>query len=257
MHMQAARRFAKAAQQYEQHARVQKQAASQFDNWLAGLNLLTPNSIAEIGCGTGFLSRLLYKRYPTTTFVLTDLAPGMVEHCRANFAPSERLRFQVCDGRSARFTPSADWIVSTMCFQWFDPLAPVLAHHFEQSRVLAFSILLDGSFSKWRAAHAKSDCSAGLQALPHYDDVRSACSLLDANVHVHRISLTEWHDDGISFANSLRVIGADLPRPQHQPVNLKAVCKHLKNGFAANYEIGFFCIEKDLNRIEIDMSVRA
>lgn len=237
--------FSNAAQRYEQGAQIQKQAAMQFENWLANLGLQRPDVIAEIGCGTGFLSRLLHQRYPEAAMQITDFAPGMVEFCRASFEPSALLQFQVCDGRSACFAHNPDWIVSTMCFQWFDPLIPVLMHHFQQSRVLAFSVLLDGSFAQWQAVHAQLGWSSGLQPLPCHDDLLAACRKFDAQcVHAHRISLVERHADGLSFAKSLRTIGADQARTKHRPVNLRSVCRQLKSGLASNYEIGFYCVQK-------------
>ncbi len=169
----------------------------------------------------------------------------MVERCRAGFAPSPLLQFSVCDGRDAVFTPTPDWIVSTMCFQWFDPLPPVLAHHFGNARVLGFSVLLDGSFAQWRAAHASLGLEAGLHRCPNFDALRRACEeLRPARLHVQRISLTEQHANGQSFAQSLRAIGADQPRPGHRPIALRPVFRQLEQGIAANYEIGFFCLEK-------------
>jgi malonyl-CoA O-methyltransferase len=242
---EVATRFSEAAKRYEQAAHIQKQSAILFDTWLAGLSLKQPNLITEIGCGTGFLSHLLQQRYTRAMLQLTDIAPGMIDYCRAGFEQSDLLQFQVCDGRTTRFSQDPDWVLSTMCFQWFDPLTPVLEHHFKHSRVIAFSILLDGSFTAWRAAHARLGLSPGLQSFQKYDALLKTCNQLRASrVNAHRFSLPEQHENGLSFAKSLRAIGADQPRLNHQPVNLRSVCKELGNGFISNYEIGFFCIEK-------------
>lgn len=245
MHDPVAARFSEAAGRYEQVARVQAQAAFQFDAWLAQLGLAAPASIAEIGCGTGLFTRLLHARHPAARLHATDLAPAMVERCRAGFPPATNLQFTVCDGRHARFEPMPDWIVSTMCFQWFDPLLPALERHFSGARVLAFSILLDGSFVEWRAAHERLGRVPGLHTCPDYDALLRACGALSGGrMHAQRISLTEQHPDGQSFAHSLRAIGADQPHAGHRPANLRPVFRQMEQGIAANYEIGFFCLEK-------------
>ncbi len=245
MHSPVAARFSDAAGRYEQAAHVQQQAASAFDAWLAQLGLAAPASIAEIGCGTGFFTRLLHARYPDARLHATDLAPAMVERCRASLPPAPGLQFSVRDGRDAIFAPPPDWIVSTMCFQWFDPLPPVLAHHFCHARVLAFSVLLDGSFAPWRDAHARLGLAPGLLACPDYATLLRACTDLGARrLHSQRISLVEQHANGQSFVHSLRAIGADQPRPGHRPVALRQVLRQLESGVAANYEIGFFCLER-------------
>lgn len=247
MYDPVAQRFSDAARRYEQNAKVQKQAATEFDNWLASLGLSAPDAIAEIGCGTGFFSRLLRQRYPQAALCLSDLAPEMIAVCRSQFTPSDLLHLetQVQDGRNACFDPQPDWIVSTMCFQWFQPLQPVLAHHLAHSNVLAFSILLDGSFAQWQAAHQALGVSSGVQAMPSFEEVLEACRLPGVQrIHTQRISLEECHPNGLSFAASLRAIGADHAKENHRPVNLRAVCRQLENGFSANYEIGFFCLER-------------
>ena len=240
-----ARRFSAAAQHYEQAAHIQKQAASLFDAWLADLHIDTPARIAEIGCGTGLLTRLLHARYPDAALLATDLAPAMLEYCCNTLGAAPNIQYRVCDGRTACFDPAPDWIVSAMCFQWFDPLLPVLRHHLAQSRVLAFSLMLDGSFSEWRAAHAQLGLRPGLRTCPDYDTLLQACREMGASrIHAQRISLTEQHANGLLFADSLRIIGADQPRSGYQPINLRPVLRQLQNGVHANYEIGFFCIEK-------------
>lgn len=240
-----AERFSNAAERYEQSAHIQRQAAVLFDAWLAGLKLEAPQRIAEIGCGTGLLTRLLRARFPQAAIEATDLAPAMVEFCRRSLGEQAHIRYRVCNGRTARFDPAAHWIVSAMCFQWLLPLRPVLQHHLAQSRVLAFSLVLDGSFSAWRTAHAQAGIEPGLQPLPEFAALLAECEGLGlGTVHAQRISLTEWHADGLSFAGSLRAIGADRPRDRHVPKNLRPVMRRLQSGCDANYEIGFFCIEK-------------
>lgn len=243
-----AQRFSQAAQQYEAAAVIQRQAADLFHDWLLQLALPTPHRIAEIGCGTGLLSRLLLAQHPDTQLLMTDLAPGMVAYCRERFGGSGPMRYAVCDGLTARFDPVPDWIVSAMCFQWFAPLGPVLRHHLGQCEVLAFSTLLEGSFSDWRAAHAQAGVRDGLQPVPEFASLLAFCQNLSQELglelQAHHITLNEAHEDGLSFARSLRTIGADLPSSSHRPVNLHPVLRQLRGGFSANYEIGFFCLRK-------------
>lgn len=245
MHDTVAQRFSAAADRYEQAARIQAEAAVRFDAWLAQLGLDAPASITEIGCGTGFFTRLLHARFPHASLHATDLAPAMLERCRAGFPSKANLQFSLCDGRHASFESAPDWIVSTMCFQWFDPLLPVLKRYADCSRVLAFSIPLDGSFAEWRNAHERAGLAPGLLACPDYDALLRACQdLSNGRLHACRLSLSERHPDGLSFARSLRAIGADMAQAGHRPANLRPVLRQMEQGTTANYEIGFFCLEK-------------
>lgn len=240
-----AERFSRSAHLYESEALVQEEAAIRFDAWLARQVVARPGHIVEIGCGTGFLTRRLRERFPESLIQATDLAPAMVDRCREAMQACGGMQFAVCDGRDAIFDPEPDWIVSAMCFQWFDPLQAVLEHHLAQSKVLAFSIMLDGSFSAWRRAHQALNLVPGLHDCPNYDRLLQTCHRLGASkVHSERVWLHRHHADGRSFARSLRAIGADQPRAGHVPVSLKPVLRLLDKGFDADYEIGFFYIEK-------------
>lgn len=240
-----AARFSAAAHRYEQAAPIQKQVAAEFDAWLASQGAPRPARIAEIGCGTGFLTRLLHARYPDALLLATDLAPAMVDYCRDRLPHDARLQFAVRDGRNTIFDPAPDWIVSSMCFQWFEPLQTVLAHHLARSRVLAFSVMLESSFAAWRTAHMRVGATPGLHVCPNYARLQQICRQLGASrTSSHWISLNERHANGLSFMRSLRAIGADTPRAGHAPANLKPVLRQLEQGCDANYDIGFFYLER-------------
>lgn len=238
-------RFSRSAQRYESEAVIQRVAAAQFDSWLAHQIPRSPQRIAEIGCGTGFLTRLLRERFPDCLVQATDIAPRMVELCRAAVGEDDRVELSVCDGRDVRFNPSPELVVSAMCFQWFDPLLPVLAHHLSQSPALGFSIMLDRSFSQWRAAHKMANLQPGLHRCPSFEQVEEACYAAGGlRVQSKRIRLHQEFPDGRSFIQSLRAIGADQPRNDYAPINLKPVLRLLERGVIADYEIGFFYVER-------------
>ena len=240
-------RFAAAAGRYSEHARAQAEAAERFEAWLAQqAGERSPQQIVELGCGTGFLTERLLRRHAGARLLATDLAPGMVAQCRERLGDGGgRLQFAVCDARRAAFAGAPDWIVSSFCFQWFEDLPQVLAQLLPQGRVLAFSVLLDGSFAGWREAHRAAGLRCGLRELPQWEGLRAACGALGARRLVaERIVVHEPHADGLSFARALRAIGADTPRPGHRPVPLRAVLRAMEGGYDANYEVGFFWIER-------------
>lgn len=252
-----AQRFAQAANQYEAHAHAQRTIAEQFAVWLnvlAQQQQQQPQRIAEIGCGTGLLSAHLQHDYPQAALLLTDIAPAMLASCQQRFAGvandlpagrSSAIRFAQGDGQTIRFTPQPDWIVSSMCFQWFADLPTVLARHAAQCQVLAFAILLDGSFTSWREAHEQLGLQHGLQALPAFAELEAVCQRLpQRRLITQQISVKQVHHNGLDFARALRAIGADTPHQQHQPVPLRRVLRQLEQGCTANYEVGLFWLEQ-------------
>lgn len=268
-----AARFNYAAKSYEGAAVMQKLAAERFDAWLAENNKalndtnisngttlalpsyqannqhqwqagLSPRRIAEIGCGTGFLTRCLQRRYGQAHMHITDLAPTMLAYCRDSLPTAPQLSFAIADARNVRFSPTPDWIVSTMCFQWLDDLPRVLKWHAEQCRVLAFSVLLDSSFSTWQQAHQAQNLPLGLRSLPGWQWLSELIDKLPTTKTASaRFTLTEQYSDGLHFLRTLKKIGASHPRQGYDPINLRPILKNFTDGLTANYDIGFFWIE--------------
>jgi SAM-dependent methyltransferase len=257
------RRFDRHAAEYESAATVQRNAASEFALWLSQcaqqLNLAAPAKIAELGCGTGFLTGHLLRQYPKARLLATDLSPAMVAQCAHQLGSEPgtagRLRTEVCDARTVNWKAigaDPDWTVSAMCFQWFDDVPQVVAHLSSQTRVLAFSVMLDGSFAEWRQAHARVGAECGLRALPSWDSLNLALQALASQERAskpwklasHRLQVAAPMQDGLSFARMLRAIGADAAAPGHQPVNLRPVLRSLSAGFVAHYDIGFFLLAR-------------
>lgn len=254
---QIAQRFAQAAGQYEAHAHAQREIAAQFSAWLkvqAQQSKQQPEKIAEIGCGTGLLSAHLCHDYPAAQLLLTDIAPAMLARCQQRFADevvtltdsqSPAIHYALADGQQISFAPQPDWIVSSMCFQWFVDLPKVLAMHAAQCQVLAFAVLLDGSFAPWRAAHEHLGLRHGLRTLPSLTEIERACQTIPhCQFKTQHISVKQVHHNGLDFARALRAIGADTPHQQHQPVLLRPVLRQLEQGCGANYEVGLFWIER-------------
>ena len=78
-----AQSFGARAETYDAHADLQRRVAERLVRLLP--QLAAPR-VFELGCGTGLFSRHLLARYADGTFLLTDLAPSMVEQCRRNLA---------------------------------------------------------------------------------------------------------------------------------------------------------------------------
>ena len=81
-----------------------------------------PRRVLDVGCGTGYLLRLLAERYPQATELAgIDAAPSMIE-AADQFADDQRLRFTVGVAERLPFPDDAfDLVVSTTSFDhWAD-----------------------------------------------------------------------------------------------------------------------------------------
>ena len=106
------RRFERAADSYDIFSVVQRGMA---DRLVAGIER-EPSSILDLGCGTGYLTALLGKRFPAAQIVAVDFAPAMIELARRRVPGA---RFLAQDIEELEPEPgSYDLIASNATVQW-------------------------------------------------------------------------------------------------------------------------------------------
>jgi len=145
---------------YDNHAQVQRIMADRLVNLLKEKEKegykVGPN-ILEIGCGTGALTQLIIKDWPSTSITALDIAPAMIKVAEqrilsvlgtedansiistnsststnnTNSSQKGRFRFIHADVEKWAAEASAstfDIIVSNACFQWLSHPEQTLAH---------------------------------------------------------------------------------------------------------------------------------
>lgn len=250
----ASRRFSDAARDYDHHARVQKHSAQHLCQWLEQMlpAPFEPKACVDVGSGTGFLSEYLLNKFPTSAVHAVDLAQGMLTELKRKY-PTERLRTHLINGEELAvehlWIPNHSLLISGMCAQWFSNLEEAIRRWLSVSNTVAFSVLLDGSFQAWETAHEDTGQKSGLRQLPNHEELQDIMHTLVAEgiaAHTahHTKDFLDHHPDGLSFARSLRAIGADQPRMNHTPVNLRKVLSALGEGCTMNYHIGFYYLER-------------
>lgn len=94
---------------------------------LAGLIPQEParDSVLELGCGTGHLTRELLRRFPDARFLVTDLAPSMLGFCGEHLCEIDRARIRLerLDARAPHLGETFDLVASSAVVQWFPDLA--------------------------------------------------------------------------------------------------------------------------------------
>lgn len=167
--------FGAAAAYYDDHAGPQRQAAALVADLAQRQRPDGVARILEIGCGTGLLTRDIQARWPGVELVVTDLSPGMLD-----VAASRGLvaaTFLEMDGEAPSFDgPWFDLILSSLAFQWFDDLAGAvarLAGLLRPGGSLIFSTMGQGSFARWRAAHAVCGVACGVPDYPTLEALRA------------------------------------------------------------------------------------
>lgn len=113
--------FERAASEYDTAAVLQREIA---DHMLERLDLvkLKPETILDAGCGTGYCSRDLAKRYRRARILGLDIASSMVRRARSKAGWFSKSRFVCGDTEALPFaTGSIDLVVSNLTLQWCRP----------------------------------------------------------------------------------------------------------------------------------------
>ena len=232
------------ARDYDRNARVQHDVARDLAKRIAALDLPDNPRILEIGCGTGFLTRALIDAGIGGEWLVTDIAPAMIDRCKARVGEGPCRRFGVMDGEyGLPETGEYDLVCSSLAMQWFDDQGMGLARMLRTLRPgghCLFATLGAGTFAQWRAAHEAQGLEAGTR---HFAPVAELEAMnMDARVGDLVIqNRVEDHADALAFLRSLRAIGAGTPQPSHRPLGpaemRRVMARFEQQGAAVTYEV--------------------
>lgn len=222
-----AARFGAAAERYDEHSLVQREAAARLARRVLALALPPVRRVLEVGCGTGHLTREL-RGHIGGEWTVSDIAPAMVAACVRN---NPGVAGVVMDAEhpvveAGRF----DLVVSSLTAQWFADLPAALATLcglLAPGGRIALATLGSGSFGEWRAAHA----ALGLRAAtPDYPAANELARAFPAFVHasVEDESIAMPLADPLDFVRGLRAIGADTPAAGTAPLSAGQMRKVLR-----------------------------
>jgi malonyl-CoA O-methyltransferase len=196
-----AQSFGARAGTYDGHADLQRGVAER----LAGLlpQLAAPR-VLELGCGTGLFSRHLLAHYPDGTFLLSDLAPSMVEQCRRNLEVASRqcVSFEVMDAARPTADGSFDLIATSMTLHWLaDPTAALAAlrRRLTPGGALIYASISGQSFPEWREVLEEQALPIGLLEIPELPGI----------VDEERIVADP---DTLGFLRRMKAVGGLTPR---------------------------------------------
>jgi malonyl-CoA O-methyltransferase len=196
-----AQSFGARAETYDAHADLQRGVAERLASLLP--QLAAPR-VLELGCGTGLFSRHLLARYPDGDFLLSDLAPSMVEQCRRNLAVASKQRVSVEIMDAARPTADGpfDLIATSMTLHWLaDPAVALdtLHRRLAPGGVLLYATISGKSFPEWREVLEAQALPIGLLDIPELPGV----------VDEERIVAD---DHTLGFLRRMKAVGGLTPR---------------------------------------------
>jgi malonyl-CoA O-methyltransferase len=236
------RNFARRARSYDRYACVQRLMARGLVAVVGG-NMSAARRILEIGCGTGYLTRLLRRTNRQAHLTSLDLDTALVATARRRLGPEAAVDWLVADGE-VPLRGEYDLIIANATFQWFTrPGETLAAYHrvLAPGGLLAFSTLGPATFQELAGAIGRAAQSLNLPETPTipaqgFGDQETWSDLLArAGFHQPRLfkeMLSITFPSVREFFKALQATGATNPRP-------RAFSPRLLNTVIAAYETGY------------------
>lgn len=208
-----ARAFDRASAQYDAAAALQERVRNELVSRLDELQV-EPQTVLDLGAGTGHGTRALKRKYPNATVVAADIAPGMLEQARHQSRWLRRFERVRADAYALPFAEGAfDLVFSSLMMQWCDDLDAVfaeIARVLKPGGLLLFSTFGPGTLAELRDAWAAGDAASN--HVNHFFDAHVLGSALmqaqlaEPVLDVDRI--VAGYPDVTTLMRELKAIGA-------------------------------------------------
>ena len=241
------RAFSGASSEYDSHAELQREIGRRL---LAHLEFtkITPAKILDVGCGTGFFTRLLAEKYQKSDIYAADLSESMVRHTK-NAHPrrwpwQRKYHHAVSDAVALPFKDgSFDLVTSNLAMQWVPEPQAMMK---EMRRVLApGGLLLFSTFGRRTLIELKQTLAEvsdnhSNSVLPFPDVMSLGDSLAKVAVEAPVTDadmFTLTYPDTMALVRELKGIGASASAIQGRSGGLygRALLRNLDNHYRAKF----------------------
>jgi malonyl-CoA O-methyltransferase len=202
--------------------------------------------ILEIGCGTGYFTKLLRQGNPQAELVALDLDAALIGQAQRRLGPDANVSWLVADGESF-IRGSFDLIISNATFQWFTNPQETLQSYSQAlspGGCLAFSTLGPQTFVELDASLSQAAAALNLDSAPaiparRFLNSRDWQDLLDL-AGFSQVQLAgqihEAHFPNVpEFLKALKATGAGNPQPRaFTPRLLNALIRAYDSRFRQN-----------------------
>ncbi len=255
--------FSKAASHYEKEAKVQKECAARLMQYLncffeeTMTDPLPEGGGLEIGCGTGFVTKELIKKFGHYPLLVTDLSHKMLQTCENNLSKllhhKNSVTFQILDGESQLPQQTFSFIASGFTFQWFRNIRGSLTNLLRSLKpggVLFFSFLERNSFPEWKAVCTRLNVPYTANPLPALEEVEELMQELSVNFRLWKDYYPMSYPNALEFFKSFKRLGSktSITKQTMNPDHLRHICRfwdlHQPNGIWVTHHVAFGCIQK-------------
>lgn len=195
--------------------------------------IVSPQSILDIGCGTGTLLVQAGHKYPQSLLTGLDAAPAMLAAAREK---CPQARFVCQDAAAIALEDRFDLILSSMALHWLEQPVDIL-HRWRgllnPGGTLVVALPVAGSFSEWRNLCARHGLTDRLWPFP---DAAAFAGLGEGIVETCPLQFATVRD----FLAHIKQTGAHSARPgTHalKPGQMKTLLRTAPAPFKTSYRV--------------------
>lgn len=201
-------RFAKRLASYEVKAVVQQRIAAELALKFENVAPTHSNSILEVGCGTGFLTReMLQKEINIGKLYLNDIVPSALPVLQKEVKksyPDIPVYTIEGDAEDIEFNMSADAVLSASTIQWFENLPAFIAkisRMLHKDGIFAFSTFGEGNLFQIKELTGK-----GIAYVPS-DELRQMLTREFKDVDLWEKQMTQTFETPMAVLRHLQETG--------------------------------------------------
>jgi malonyl-CoA O-methyltransferase len=238
------RNFSRASNSYDEAAYIQRECAKILVSNLSEYYDFYPDSILDIGTGTGYIPEILLKTFPKAEYTLNDISSSMIEFNKAKFELYKNFNYCLGDMETMEVT-SHDLIITNFALQWTDDLEKTIKKLYSKANILAFSCLLYGTFKEWENI-TKSYCiNAPIKEYPSERELEEMLIYLKPrNYNFKRRRMEIKFPNVASFLNYLKNLGANSEKENIPFSELKNIIQNNDDTFSTSYDVFFAILER-------------
>jgi malonyl-CoA O-methyltransferase len=241
-------RFNKASKSYDDVASVQRDSAEFLVCKLLKHQKFTPQTILDCGSGTGYITELLLKEFPKSSFYLNDIACEMLETCKAKFAKTTNIYYLLSDMMKLD-TYLYDYVISNLALQWAPDLQYAIRFlHSKSSDIFAFSTLLDGTFEEWQNLINKYQ-TVQIKNYPKAEGLINLCNIIKRHNQIFEFWIMDFplsFDSPKAFMSYLQLLGASASENLVHLSSLKKLLKEQHNNLIVTYKVFFGIFRREI-----------
>ena len=235
------KRFSAAASSYHAASSIQQETAMMLMHYLP--QNVKFEQVLDVGCGTGFVSKLVADKIPEAYIDGIDISPAMVIEARQIMNGRSNVSFSVADAYNYHVEKKYDLILSSSALQWVFPMEVSLRNLVSlllPGGYFVAAVMIKGTFAELHEAR-KRVAPAKLPSiqLPNGQDILTY--LENAGMKIVQSKEKKIHavyTSGLDFLSNIHNQGVTSGQFSRSKVPLtRSEIRHLITDYETNYGV--------------------